>query len=79
MRKMNAAEAFIPVYSDLECGIAAEAARFRRYTLTISMNAAEAFIPKHSDLECGIAAEAALFRRCALKRIMELLQKLFPL
>ena len=54
---MNAAEAFIPIYSDLECGIAAEAARFRRYTLTILMN----------------AAEAALFRGCALKRIMELL------
>ena len=59
---MNAAEAFIPVCSDLECGIAAEAARFRRYALTILMNAAEAFIPVYSDLECRIAAEAALFR-----------------
>ena len=41
---MNTAEAFISEYSDLECGIAAEAARFRRYTLTILINAAESFI-----------------------------------
>ena len=76
---MNAAEAFIPEYFNLECGIATEAALFRRCALKTQMNAAEAFIPKYFDLECGIAAEAALFGIYWLKKKMELLQKLFQL
>ena len=55
---MNAAEAFIPKHSDLECGIAAEASLYRKYWLKKDNGiAAQAFKPT-------IAAKAIETQSC---------------